>query len=622
MNIVKTFTSIICLFFTLNLVAQQASPTPLTLTIVLDSIEKIMDKQHIPGLLLTMATKDSILYDGGLGMADLEAERAVNPTQLFRMGSITKTFAALAMLKLEAAGKFSLTDDLKKVAPEIPFKNKWTATHPVKVIHLLEHTSGFDDMHFKAIYNKGDQELPTLEMVKLHKESLNARWQPGTRMSYTNPGFVVLGYLIEKFSGQTYHEYIKENFFTPIGMVHSDMTSFPAVKENYAVGYKYEGRQFTPLPFYPIHGGIAGTLNSCGADMAKYIQFYLNDGLVDSNAVIPSNWIKRMETASTSLAVEKGRTTSNYGLANTQSYVRERFPFQGHNGGIDGFSSIFNYNRDLGVGFSLSNNANRPNQKIAHLIIEFLTQDFTPPTPKSTDLNLELVKPFLGYYQPKSPRNQIAYPLGECFDGFELKLIDDTLYTVDMGGGKDKLIPVGGSLFRSEKASVPTSILTTDEAGKKVFIGRGYYEQGSLLGIWVQRILYWAGLLFGSTFSFFGLFWLGIHFYRKEASTAVSSVAGLFVGGLGLLLSFIAFILVAENITDAGVMNGKTIFYFISSILWAVGSIVGTYLLWKNFSSIRSKGLKYYLAIAALSLVGLAIYFGWHGFIGLRFWSY
>lgn len=622
MNIVKSTTFIICLFFALNLSAQQASPNQLTLTTVLDSIEKIMDKGHIPGLLLTMVTKDSVLYDAGLGMENLEEDRPVNANQLFRMGSITKTFAALAMLKLEAEGKFSLMDNLKEIAPEVPFKNKWATTHPVKIIHLLEHTTGFDDMHFKAIYHKGDKELPTIDMVNLHKESLETRWQPGTRMSYANPGFMVLGYLIEKFSGQSYHDYINENFFAPIGMTHTNMASFPEKVENYAKGYRYEGKEFTPLPFYAIHGGIAGTLNSCGADMAKYIQFYLNDGLVDSTAVIPSGWVKRMETASTSLAANKGRTTSNYGLANMQSYTSERFPFQGHNGGIDGFSSVFCYNRALGVGFALSNNANRGNNKIVHLIIEFLTQDFTSPTPKSTDLNLELVQPFLGYYQPKSPRNKIAYPLGEYFDGFELKLIKDTLYTVGLWGEKDKLIPTGTNLFRSENASVPTSILTEDEAGKKVFIGRGYYEKESLAGIWLKRIWYWGSLLFSGTFSFFGLIWLAIHFYRKEASTAVSSVAGLFIGALGFLLSLIAFLLVVGDITEAGEMNSRTIFYFISSIIWAAGSVAGAYLLWRNFSTIRSRGLKYYLLIAALSLLGLTFYFGWHGFIGLRFWSY
>ena len=129
-------------------------------------------------------------------------------------------------------------------------------------------------------------------------------------------------------------------------------------------------------------------------------------------------------------------------------------------------------------------------------------------------------------------------------------------------------------------------------------------------------------LLLGGTFSVFGFFWLLIHFYRKEPSTAVSSVAGLFVGGLGFTLSFIAFILVVENIIEAGQMNGNTLFYFISSIIWAVGSIIGACLLGKNFPNIQSKGLKIYLTLAALSLVGLVIYFGWHGFIGLRFWSY
>jgi len=129
---------------------------------------------------------------------------------------------------------------------------------------------------------------------------------------------------------------------------------------------------------------------------------------------------------------------------------------------------------------------------------------------------------------------------------------------------------------------------------------------------------YWGSLLFGG----FGFFWLIIHFIRKEASTAVSSVAGLFTGALGFGLSFIAITSVLGQITEAGEMNGKTIFYFISSIIWAMGSVVGTYLLARNFSNIQSKTLKYYLLLSAISLLGLTLYLGWHGFVGLRFWAY
>lgn len=155
-----------------------------------------------------------------------------------------------------------------------------------------------------------------------------------------------------------------------------------------------------------------------------------------------------------------------------------------------------------------------------------------------------------------------------------------------------------------------------------MFIGRSYYEKESLAGIWVKRIVYLGGLLFSGTFSLFGLIWLIIHFIRKEPSTAVSSVAGLFTGALGFVLSFIAFIMVVSDITEAGEVNGKTIFYFISSIVWAIGAIVGSYTLWRNFSTIQSKTLKYYLALSALSLLGVTLYFGWHSFIGLQFWKY
>lgn len=608
---------ITCSFQALN--AQEQAK--LTLPAVLDSIEKIMTENDIPGLLLTMVTEDSVLYSNGLGMANLEESRSVDGTQLFRMGSITKTFAALAMLKLEAEGHFSLTDNLRDIAPEIPFKNKWAETNPVKIVHLLEHTAGFDDMHFKALYNLGERELPTIEMVNLHKESLISRWKPNTRMSYSNPGYVVLGYLIEKFSGKSYHDYIREEIFEPIGMRESNFASFPKEKEKYAQGYIHEGGQFSTVPFHAIQGGLAGTLNSCGEDMAKYIQFYLNDGVVDSTQLMPANWRKKMETPTSYLQAQ--RKIEGYALANTIFQLKAAFPFRGHNGGIDGFSSNFNYNADLGVGFAISNNANENTSAIEKIIVQFLTQDFIPPPLPSAQLEIEKIKPYLGYYAKKNPRNQLMYPITQYFEGFNLSLGADTLYATPFAADLDPLFPVGDLKFRGRIHNTPSIVLTEDEEGNKVYLERGDYfvKEHSTL-IWVKRIWFIGSLIFSLTFAFFGLIWLIINFFSKKKSAATSAMTNLFIASLSLILMFIGFILVAENIRSAGQINWRTIFYFISSIIFAIGSIIGTIILFKNISNIDSIILKYYLLCVALSLVSLTAYFTWHDIVGLRFWAY
>jgi len=102
-----------------------------------------MKREHMPGLMLSIVTKDSILYSGGLGYSNLENKVKATGSTLFHMNSVTKMFTALAIQKLITEGKLNLNDKLKSIAPEIVFENSWESTHPVRVVHLLEHTAGF-----------------------------------------------------------------------------------------------------------------------------------------------------------------------------------------------------------------------------------------------------------------------------------------------------------------------------------------------------------------------------------------------------------------------------------------------------------------------------------------------
>ena len=108
---------------------------------LLIEIKNTMKREHMPGLMLSIVTKDSILCSGGLGYSNLENKIKANSSTLFHMHSVTKVFTALAIQKLVAEGKLNLNDKLKAIAPEILFENSWEQTHPVRVINLLEHTA-------------------------------------------------------------------------------------------------------------------------------------------------------------------------------------------------------------------------------------------------------------------------------------------------------------------------------------------------------------------------------------------------------------------------------------------------------------------------------------------------
>src|SRR5258705_4292587 len=130
-----------------------------------DSLEIIIKQENITGLMLGITTKDSVIFSGGFGYSDLDAKRRVDEKTLFRMGSITKMFVSLGIMKLVNEGKLKLDDELKKIAPEVPFQNKCESTNPVRIVHLLEHTSGYDDIKLNRMYCLATNENTEIDMM-------------------------------------------------------------------------------------------------------------------------------------------------------------------------------------------------------------------------------------------------------------------------------------------------------------------------------------------------------------------------------------------------------------------------------------------------------------------------
>jgi len=112
-------------------------------------LEKILKDTHTPGVSVAIVHRDGPEWIAGLGKADVASGRAATADTLFRIGSVSKAFASLSILMLVDQGKLSLEDPVHKLAPEVWFENPWEATDPVRVVHLLEHTTGWDDMHFR-----------------------------------------------------------------------------------------------------------------------------------------------------------------------------------------------------------------------------------------------------------------------------------------------------------------------------------------------------------------------------------------------------------------------------------------------------------------------------------------
>jgi CubicO group peptidase (beta-lactamase class C family) len=222
-----------------------------------------------------MARKGKILISKGYGMANAELNVQNSPATIFRLGSLTKQFTALAVMQLQERKRLSVQDPLSKYIPDYPQGDKIT------IHHLLTHTAGipnFTDFPEYSAYMVNPS--PLLKTIDLFKNK-PLDFTPGKKFKYSNSGYIILSYVIEKASGQSYESFIAENIFLPLNMKNSGYDHHEIVLENRAAGYILtdEGLRNAPYIDMSIPSG-GGALYSTVGDMYLWDRALYKEGLV------------------------------------------------------------------------------------------------------------------------------------------------------------------------------------------------------------------------------------------------------------------------------------------------------------------------------------------------------
>jgi CubicO group peptidase (beta-lactamase class C family) len=288
--------------------------------------DKILNEQNFdnsPGYAVLVGKNDQVIYRKAFGYANLELDVKLKPEHIFRIGSITKQFTAGAILKLEEEGKLSLKDEITKFIADYP-----THGHTITIEHLLTHTSGIKSytsmMSWDAEVRKKD--FTPLQLIDYFKKE-PMDFAPGDKFLYNNSGYVLLGYIIEKASGKTYEEYLKETFFTPLGMKNTSYDKSSLILKNRASGYQKKDDEFENADFLSMSQPYAaGSLLSTVDDLFKWYSAVMNDKVISKE--------NRMKAHSSYKLNNNKPTGYGYGwsLGNIQgSQMIE------HGGGINGF---------------------------------------------------------------------------------------------------------------------------------------------------------------------------------------------------------------------------------------------------------------------------------------------
>jgi CubicO group peptidase (beta-lactamase class C family) len=187
-----------------------------------------MEKQQIPGLALLVSRNGRPIRMEGFGMSNVELQVLVKPETIFQSGSIGKQFTATAVMMLVEAGKIGLEDALTKYFPEAP---AWWKE--VTVRELLSHTAGFTDYPDDFDMRKDYSEVELLGIVG----AIPPAYPPGTKWSYSNLGYLTLGILIHRVTGEFYGDFLQQNIFKPLKMSTTRIINEADIVPNRSAGY-------------------------------------------------------------------------------------------------------------------------------------------------------------------------------------------------------------------------------------------------------------------------------------------------------------------------------------------------------------------------------------------------
>lgn len=299
-----------------------------------DSIEKIVChycKGDGPGMSLLVGKNGRILYENGFGLADLETGRHITPDTAFIIASVTKQFTAMAVMMLKQKGLLSYDEPISRFFPYFPpYKDK------VTVRHLMTHTSGIREYFSEGFVLKIPETFKKISrqaVIDAVRELGPLEFEPGTRFSYCNSGYVMLGAIIEMVSGMTFADFLKDNIFKPCGMTSTTAIISPQQKiEKLASGYRIcDDGTYVKTPYDMAAIGWAdGNISSTAEDLFKWHNMLYTNELISRDT---------LNEAFTPYILKDGNSTG-YGFGwfiGRRKGIKEIW----HTGGTIGYTSKF-----------------------------------------------------------------------------------------------------------------------------------------------------------------------------------------------------------------------------------------------------------------------------------------
>jgi len=324
-------------------------------------IQRALLAGNIPSASIALIAGDKVIWTNGYGYSNLWARTPATPNTVYLIGSTFKAMSTIALFQQMEQGKFKLDDPVNKYLSDFKIQGE-DPQHPVTFRHLLTHTSGLPG-DFGGFPVWGDTVPPSLD--EYLRKSLKVTRPPLVRVEYSNMAFTLVGYLVQKFSGVPYKQYIREHIFTPLEMNSTAFEPRPDMEERLAIPYVFDEKSGSQTGTVRLKASVwpAGIVYGTVLNQANWLIANLNGGVFKDKRLISQPTLDQMFTRQYDQfkgGIEGiwGNETAGFGLT-WWTEVRDGDHYIAHSGSVPGYTAFLLGNRDRKLGFAIMTNGNR-----------------------------------------------------------------------------------------------------------------------------------------------------------------------------------------------------------------------------------------------------------------------
>jgi CubicO group peptidase (beta-lactamase class C family) len=444
----------------------------------------LLQQQGLTGAVWALVdAAEASVRTGAAGVKDASTGERLQPGHRVQVGSVAKTVLALGVLRLVTEGRLALDQPLSTLLPTVAIDNPWRATDPVLLRHLLDHTAGLDDARLsQAMSLRATPDAPLAQTFVRDGPLLRLRTRPGSRSSYSNMGYTLLGRVIEAVTAERYERYLDRMLLQPLAM-HDSSFGFvtqrradaPRGDPRLAMGHAERG---LPMPAVPQWLRPAGQFTTTAADMGRLALFMMGDGRIGGQPFIDAALLQAMGRPQTTESARAGLPVGYaLGLA-----LRDRHGVVGrcHGGDTVGYHAMFCLFDERQRAFFIAINTDSDSADLAafdrRLVVALDLASPTPQTraaaaaPAASAAQVD-PRPWLGWYLPAPSRFE-TLALVDRLGALRLSRDGNGLRLHPPFGRGVPLTPAGGALYRAEGRQGASHVLLVDAQGRHV-VGTG-----------------------------------------------------------------------------------------------------------------------------------------------------